>query len=48
MKIAIIGRSPRVLDTATAAVRYRWPDAALLYAVNAQKSLDLVEKEHGS
>ena len=33
------------MDTATAAVHYRWPDAALLYAVNAQKSLDLIEKE---
>jgi len=33
------------LDTATAAVRFRWPDAGLLYAVNAQKSLDLIEKE---
>ena len=33
------------MDAATAAVRLRWPDAALFYAVNAQKSLDLIEKE---
>ena len=45
MKAAIIGRSPRVLDAATAAVCYRWPDAALFYAVNVQKSLELIEKE---
>ena len=33
------------MGAATAAVRYRWPDAALFYAVNVQKSLELIEKE---
>ena len=45
MKAAIIASNPRVLDIATAAVRVRWPDAALFYAVNVRKSLELIEKE---